>query len=108
MIAESGLRSALAARLTMQGENVVTLSHGLHDPELERLARHRAVLIADLAILEDQMASILADSGWHRVVLLNGEAREEPGDRVIRLQRRDAVAQVAATLAKWRNSTTAE
>ncbi|MES2096746.1 MAG: hypothetical protein V4459_08280 [Pseudomonadota bacterium] len=107
MIAENGLRSALAARLTMQGENVLTLSHGLDDPELERLARHRAIMIADLAMLDDRLASILADSGWHRVVLLNGEAREEPGDRVIRLQRRDAVQQVAATLAKWRAATPA-
>lgn len=105
MIAENGLRSALAARLTMQGENVVTLARGLDDPELERLARNRAILIADLAMLEDQLDAILADSGWHRVVLLNGEARDEPGDRVIRLQRRNAVAQVAATLASWRATT---
>lgn len=108
MIAESGLRSALAARLTMQGENVVTLAHGLNDPELERLARNRAILIADRAMLSDSLDAILADSGWYRVVLLDGEAREEIGDRVIWLQRVHALTQVAATLAQWRGSMPAE
>jgi hypothetical protein len=87
MIADNGLRSALAARLTLQGENVVSLLPD--DPELDQLSRTTSALVADHGVVPRGAA-------WRHVITL--DERPRPGQ----------VARVVALLADMRGVTPAE
>jgi hypothetical protein len=108
IIAEPGLRSALAAQLTGLGENVMTLPHMPDDAAIARLARQDAVLIADKSTLEGRSPEGLVDAGWRHVAVLNGESPNPQDSRLVRLRRADALAQVTAALAEWRGVTPEE
>lgn len=104
MISERDLRSALTARLTMLGFNVVTLGPG---QKLEAIA---APTIATGVLITDDEAAGLAASqtqAWLQVIVLNGSTAGSDG-RPLRLSRRGATRLVVEALDRWRDITPPE
>lgn len=102
MIADDGLRSALAAQLTVMGENVISYSRSLTDVELDALASQHAVLIADQTMLGESLNAVLAHSGWRHVIILNGASADVYSDRLVRLSHDGAINEVSRALSEWR------
>lgn len=105
---EMGFRSALAARLTMSGANLLT-TNDIEDPGLARSVRGPAVLIVEEALVADRssewLQALLAVPHWLRVVVL-GEAAENgraegADDRLIYIKSDTAVKTLAALIPEW-------
>ena len=95
-ISEDDLRSALTAKLTMLGFNVITLRRGQLTGGLSGTTIEQAVLITD----DDALAACTPLPGWLQVILLNGTSSDAT-DRPLRLSRRDAPRRVADVLSQW-------
>jgi len=98
LISENDLRSALTARLTMVGINVVTigadqLAQGMPDGTIST-----AALVTDDAAIGH--AASKASPRWLQVVILNGSSGSLD-DRPVRLSRRGATRQLVDILADW-------
>ena len=98
LIIENGLRSALTARLTMLGFDVVTFGAQQDAEAMPRAMMTSSVLITDdddigLACYETQP--------WLEVIILDGSSAD-PDGRPLRLPRRGATRSVAAILEHWR------
>lgn len=106
---EMGFRSALAARLTMAGANLLT-TNDVEDPGLARSVHGPAVLIVEQALVTDRssewLQALLAVPQWLRVVVLgdavmdNGRA-EGADDRLIYIKSDVAVKTIAALIPEW-------
>ena len=97
-ISEDDLRSALTAKLTMLGFNVITLRRGQLTGGLSGTTIEQAVLITD-----DEAAAVCPPlPGWLQVILLNGTSGDAT-DRPLRLSRRDATRRVAEILSQWQD-----
>lgn len=106
---EMGFRSALAARLTMAGANLLT-TNDVEDPGLARSVHGPAVLIVEQALVTDRssewLQALLAVPQWLRVVVLgdavleNGRA-EGADDRLIYIKSDLAVKTIAALIPEW-------
>jgi hypothetical protein len=104
-----GFRSALAARLTMAGANLLT-TNDVEDPGLARSVHGPAVLIVEEALVADRssewLQALLAVPQWLRVVVLgeaateNGRA-EGPDERLIYIKSDSAVKTIAALMPQW-------
>ena len=97
-ISEDDLRSALTARLTMLGFNVITLRHDQKTDGLSSITISRAVLITD----DEALATATPISNWLQVILL-AASPGDVADRPLRLSRRDATRRVAEVLSQWYN-----
>ena len=95
-VSEDDLRSALTARLTMLGFNVITLRRGQMAGRLSGTTIARAVLVTD----DEALAADTPLPGWLQVILLNG-LQGDTTDRPLRLSRRDATRRVAEVLSQW-------
>ncbi|MGN6817292.1 MAG: hypothetical protein ACTHJR_01320 [Sphingomonas sp.] len=100
LISENDLRSALTARLTMLGMNVVTLGPEQIPGGLPGATIANGVLITDdggvgLGACEAQ--------AWLQVIVLD-ESPSAPEDRPLRLPRTGATRHVVEALARWRDS----
>ncbi|MEZ0241947.1 MAG: hypothetical protein ACAH11_01120 [Sphingomonas sp.] len=101
---EMGARSALAARLTMAGANMLT-TNDVDDPGLARSVHGPAVLIVEQALVADRspewLQALLAVPQWLRVVVL-GEGRAEGSDeRLIYIKSDMAAGAIAALIPEW-------
>lgn len=106
---EVGVRSSLAARLTMAGANLLT-TNDVEDPGLARSVHGPAVLIVEESLVADRsnewLQALLAVPQWLRVVVL-GEATAENGhaeradDRLIYIKSDAAVKTIAALIPEW-------
>jgi hypothetical protein len=99
-----GTRSALAARLTMTGANMLT-TDDVEDPGLARSVHGAAVLIVEESLISDRsgewLQALLAVPQWLRVVVL-GEGRAEGTDeRLIYIKSDAAVRTIAALIPEW-------
>ena len=97
-----GLRSALIARLSLQGESLVTLDVSPRDPVLERIARGAKILVVDSESLGDELPSLLDGGRWKRIIILADHAGENGSSQVRTIDRRDALIGVGRELAQWR------
>ncbi|WP_066805577.1 hypothetical protein [Sphingomonas asaccharolytica] len=98
-ISEDDLRSALTAKLTMMGFNVITLRRGQLTGGLSGSTIEQAVLITD----DEALAACSPLPGWLQVILLNGSSGDVT-ERPLRLSGRDATRSVGEVLARWHNS----
>lgn len=104
IVREAGLRSTLAARLSMAGADVIT-ADSLDDPRMQRL-RAGAVLVLDAPAAEDAggPAAVLADPRWETLVLIgDGETNGATDPRLLRVGRAIAGVVIEARLPEWRN-----
>jgi hypothetical protein len=99
LIFESDLRSALTARLTMIGINVVTIGVDQWAQGIPGTAIETAVLVTDDSSI-GQAASEISPA-WLQVVILNGSAGDTD-DRPVRLSRRGAIRRLVEVLDDWR------
>ena len=78
VVRETGLRSALVARLSLAGVDVVT-ADSLDDQRVRRWLANRPVLIIDQAALADcpgGEAVLQADSRWRDVAVIGGASTD--------------------------------
>ncbi len=99
LISESDLRSALTARLTMVGINVVTIGVDQLAQGMSGTTIMTAVLVTD----DDAIgrAASEASPGWLQVIVLNGSSGSLD-DRPVRLSRRGATRRLVDMLDSWR------
>lgn len=100
LISESDLRSALTARLTMLGFNVVTLGPGQMPEDLPSATIAAGVLVTDAEAAAQSAGDAQA---WLQVIVLDESASASDG-RPIRLPRRGATRHVVEVLARWRDA----
>jgi hypothetical protein len=102
IVGDSGLRSALIARLSLDGESLVTLEVDPEDPALERIAPSQSILVIDGGRLDGRL-QVLAESGrWGGIIALADAAAETRMDRVSVLDRKSALVEIRETLRRWR------
>jgi hypothetical protein len=99
LISESDLRSALTARLTMGGINVVTIGADQLVQGLPGETVKTAVLVTDDGSVGQ--AASEASPAWLQVVILNGSSGGLD-DRPVRLSRRGAIRRLVELLDGWR------
>jgi hypothetical protein len=102
IVRSAGLRSALIARLSLQGESLVTLDVDPEDPVLDRIARAPKILVVDSESLGDRLPSLLDGGGWKRIIVLADRTRESGSNQVCTIDRREALVEVGRDLAHWR------
>jgi hypothetical protein len=101
MISESDLRSALTARLTMIGINVVTIGADQLVQGVTGTAIETAVLVTDDGSIGQSASEI---SPWLQVIILNGSTGGLD-DRPVRLSRRGTIRRLVEILDGWRAPT---
>lgn len=99
LISESDLRSALTARLTMIGINVVTIGADQLAQGMPGTAIETAVLVTDDGSIGQSASEI--SPAWLQVVILNGSTGGLD-DRPVRLSRRGAIRRLVEILDGWR------
>jgi len=99
LISESDLRSALTARLTMIGINVVTIGAD----QLAQGMPDSTILTAALVTDDEAVGLTACDASpsWLQVVILNGTSGDLD-DRPVRLSRRGATRRLVDILDHWR------
>jgi hypothetical protein len=98
-IGEVGLRSSLAARLSLGGGDVLT-ARDPYDPQLHRTMRGASVLIVDAAVLHARgEAALLADPRWRAVIAIGDEDRPRDG-RLFHVARPGSAKRIEAVLAE--------
>lgn len=104
IVREAGLRSTLAARLSMAGADILT-ADDFADPRLARHKKRPLVLIADEAAVDGHAGGcdrLLEDPRWLRLVVLTPRACPESEDpRLIRIERANAAKKIAKLLPEW-------
>lgn len=97
---QAGLRSALVARLSMAGADVVTVDN-LADPRIERWLASQPVLIVDEGALSGHAggeAALRGDPRWRAIAVVGGQAAEGAPPRIASA---DAAAILEAMLPDW-------
>jgi hypothetical protein len=100
MAREAGLRSALVARLSLAGGDVVTVEN-LDDPRVERWLANAPVLIIDEGALAGRAggeAALRGDPRWRAVAVVGGVAEEGAPPRIASA---DAATILEAMLPEW-------
>ena len=98
LITESDLRSALTARLTMLGFDVVAFGAQQEAEAMPRAMMKSGVLITDN---DDIGLACYETQPWLEVIILDGSSAN-PDGRPLRLPRRGATRSIAAILEHWR------
>ena len=102
IVRNDALRSALIARLSLQGESLVTLDVGPQDPVLDRIARAPKILVVDSESLGDQLSSLVESGGWKRIIILADHALHSSSGQVCTIDRQEALVAVGRELALQR------
>lgn len=104
LISENDLRSALTARLTMLGINVVTLGPGQTPDSLPVTTVASGILVTD----DDAIGCAAgATQSWLQVIVLH-ETPGQPDDRPLRVSRQGGTRKVVEALGRWRTPTPQE
>ncbi len=106
IVSDAGLRSALTARLSLAGEDVVTAT-GFGDPLLDRAPPRGAYLVLEDRVLAEHPSwlEVLGDrERWRHVIVLADEAYGDPDPQapVIHLSKREAGPAILKLVANWR------
>lgn len=99
---DGGLRSALIARLSLQGESLVTLDTDPNGPLIQRVAPSPRILVIDKAALGDRLQALVDRDDWQGIILVDDEAEALTSDRLRIVRRAHALTDVLETLARWR------
>ncbi|MEO9131000.1 MAG: hypothetical protein ABI240_07305 [Sphingomonas sp.] len=99
IVRSDALRSALIARLSLQGESLMTLDVNPQDPVLDRIARAPKILVLDSESLGDQLPSLLDGGQWEHIIILADRARASSSNQVCTIDRREAHIEVGRELA---------
>ena len=103
IVRDSGLRSALIARLSLQGESLVTLDADPDDPYVHRIAPAPRILVIDKAVLGERLQAVAASNRWRGVIALAEDVEEaDAGDLLCIVPRGQALAGVTEALERWR------
>ena len=102
IVRDVGLRSALIARLSIEGESLVTLNGDPLNPVLDRIAPAPKILVIDTESLGDALQPLLDGEQWECIVILADRAAAMASHRVRMIDRRDALVAVAREFAHWR------
>lgn len=100
VVREAGLRSALVARLSLAGGDIVTVDN-LDDARMERWLANRPVLIVDEAALAGRAggeAGLRADGRWRAIVVIGGTSADGAAPRIAPA---DAAVAIEAMLPGW-------
>lgn len=106
IVRDAGLRSTLAARLSLTGADLVT-AEDFHDPVIGRSVRRPATLVVDRATMERQVEGwvdgLLGQPLWRRVVVLTDrrDHAEPANDRLVLIDRAGAAAGLIELLPRW-------
>jgi hypothetical protein len=107
IVREAGLRSTLAARLSMAEADVLT-ADDFDDPRLARHKKRPLVLIADEAAVDGHPGGcdrLLADPRWLRLVVLSpGPCADSDDPRLIRIERAHAANAIAGLVPRWQRT----
>ncbi|WP_109806422.1 hypothetical protein [Sphingosinithalassobacter portus] len=105
-IAETGLRSILAARLSLLGVDVISI-RDLDDRALARMVRKRTILVLDddtLARLPDgDPERLLAQPRWSDIIIISQRSPDDAkhGDRIRYMPRAEAAVQIVELVERW-------
>lgn len=108
IVREAGLRSTLAARLSLVGADLIS-AESLDDPALKRGVRKPGYLIVEEELFEGRdgiwLETLLATPHWRQVVMLTagGPVARAPDEdpRLLRLERRSAPSAIAELVPRW-------
>ncbi len=107
-IVDPGLRSILAAYLTMAGETPVSTADHL-DPTLDATLRDKAILIIEepmIASAPHDWTETLRDQCWTGLVIIIAHTLHEPvpeSDGIALVERRNAPAAIPPIIERWRS-----
>lgn len=105
VIREAALRVMLIGQLTLGGELIVSFDGPVENPVLDRTARSPAILITDDDALGASFERFAAGDRWRGLIhLADGSGHPVRGEKIARVDSREAVAQVRETLARWRQA----
>lgn len=107
-VSEPGLRSALAAQLTLAGVDIVT-AHEVDGPTLRRSIRRPAILILDEHVIVARSAewldALLSEPYWRQILVLcervtstNGNDRDP---RLLYLTQSEARSEIGKLIPQW-------
>lgn len=100
---DGGLRSALIARLSLQGESLLTLDTDPDGLLINRVAPSPRILVIDKAALGDRLQALVDGALWQGIIVIDDEAEQAvAGDRLRIVRRARALTGVVETLASWR------
>ncbi len=103
IVRDGGLRSALTARLSLQGESLVTPEADPEAPYTGRGAPAPGILVIDKATLGGRPQAVAASRHWRGVIALADDTEEgDAGDPLSIVRHGQALTGVAETLARWR------
>jgi hypothetical protein len=102
VVRDAALRVMLVGQLSLGGESIVSFDGPVADAAFERIARAPAILITDDEMLGGTFAEMAQGERWRGLIFIADD--RAGGDKVARVDRRDAFAQVSATLAAWRTA----
>ena len=102
IVGDSGLRSALIARLSLDGESLVTLETDPEDPALRRITPSDSILVTDGDRPDGGLQAMAEGGHWGGIIVLADAARESGAGRVRILDRKSALVEVGETLTRWR------
>ncbi len=98
----------LVGQLSLGGESIVSFDGPIVDAVFERIARPPAILITDDDMLAASFEHLAASERWRGLIHLADDPRDPVrDDKVARVDRREAYAQVSETLAAWRTARSA-
>lgn len=102
IVRDAGLRSSLAARLSMSSADVLTVED-FDDPRIVRGRRRRVVVVADQAAVDGAdggLDRLALDPRWQCIVLIGGVLGENTL-RILHVPRKEAAAAIVAMLPAW-------
>jgi hypothetical protein len=102
IVGDSGLRTALIARLSLDGESLVTLETDPDNPALRRITPSESILVTDVDRLDADLQMLAENGHWGGIIVLADAAREFGAKRVRILDRKSALVEVRETLTRWR------
>jgi hypothetical protein len=103
IVRDHSLRSALIARLSLQGESLVTLDADPDDPLLHRAAPAPRILVIDEAALGHRLQPLIDSNNWRGIIVIADSLDGAlAGDRLRMVHHERALADVVDTLADWR------
>ena len=106
VVRDPGLRGALAARLVLDGANLLTMA-SYREQEIERLLRRPAMLVTDESAITGDVGEWL-DAEWQRgrwrrilMITVDSPLPENPHDWLTYVSRGSAADSIAGLLDDW-------
>jgi hypothetical protein len=102
IVRDVALRSALIARLSLEGESLVTLNADPLDPLVARVAARPTILVIDTHTLDGRLERLHATDRWERIIILGDSADGVDTGRACLIDPGKGILAVGHELARWR------